>query len=89
FTPNDFMAANRTDEEGRFLIAGSEREFTRITPQLDVFHTCSQSEDCLRKVTIYVPKSHVTRGEPPKKVFDIGSVELSGNFAGQSDECFE
>ncbi|KAH7710387.1 CRE-TTR-8 protein [Aphelenchoides avenae] len=89
FTPNDLMATNSTDEEGRFYIAGHEYEFTQITPHLDVLHSCGRKKDCMRKLTISVPKNHVAKGQTPKQAFDVGSVELSGRFSGEASNCFQ
>jgi hypothetical protein len=38
----------------------------------------------LKKFSIYIPKDYVTEGEVPRKIFDAGTLNLSGKFSGES-----
>ncbi|RCN40335.1 Transthyretin-like family protein [Ancylostoma caninum] len=43
---------------------------------------------CVKKLSIKIPKNYVTEGETPTKVFEIGDVNLAGEFSGESTDCF-
>ena len=89
FTLDDLMAETESNAEGRFLITGHAHEISRITPKVNLYHDCNDWLPCQRKVSVYVPKKFVTEGsEVAEKTFDIGVMELSGEFSGESRDCF-
>ncbi|KAI1705498.1 transthyretin-like family domain-containing protein [Ditylenchus destructor] len=88
FTLDDKMASGQTDSEGMYQISGHAHEVSRITPKLNIYHDCNDWMPCQRKVSIYIPKSYITEGKEPEKTYDAGSLELSGEFEGESRDCF-
>jgi hypothetical protein len=88
FTRDDKIASGRTDGQGRFSISGTAHEVTRITPKFNIYHDCNDGlTPCQRKVSIYIPKDFITRGEQSSKIYDAGTLELAGKFAGESRDC--
>ncbi|KAK5968485.1 Transthyretin protein 5 [Trichostrongylus colubriformis] len=39
-TPDELMAAGKTDSSGHFEISGHAAEFTSIEPKLNIYHDC-------------------------------------------------
>jgi hypothetical protein len=63
------MQEGLTDEDGRFELSGKESEITQIDPKLNIYHDCNdEALPCLKKISIYIPKTEITEGEIPKKV---------------------
>ncbi|KAI1732591.1 transthyretin-like family domain-containing protein [Ditylenchus destructor] len=87
FTIDDKIASGRTDGSGNFLISGQANEVTSITPKFNIYHDCDDWLPCQRKVSIYIPKSYVTAGSSANKIYDAGTLELSGKFQGESRDC--
>ncbi|KJH46779.1 Transthyretin-like family protein [Dictyocaulus viviparus] len=80
--PDDLLAEVYTDGNGFFNVKGSERELTTIDPVLKVYHNCDDSIKIgLRKVKFRVPKSYISNGGMPRRVFDIGVLNLETIFA--------
>ena len=46
-----------------------------------------EAVECLRKIEIIIPKDFVADGPHPAKTFDIGILNLSGQFPGESRDC--
>ncbi|KAH7698017.1 transthyretin-like protein 1 precursor [Aphelenchoides avenae] len=87
FTLDDKIASGRTDSQGRFQISGTAHEVSRITPKLNIYHDCNDYLPCQRKVSIYVPKSFISRSTSASNIYDAGVLELSGKFSGESRDC--
>ncbi|VDK48891.1 unnamed protein product [Gongylonema pulchrum] len=86
---DDLMAAGSSDENGDFLLFGSETEITRIDPKLNIYHNCNdERKECLRKVSIKIPRSFVKEGEEAGEPFDAGILNLSSKFPGETRDCF-
>ncbi|KAI6184956.1 hypothetical protein M3Y97_00652600 [Aphelenchoides bicaudatus] len=85
---DDLMDEGYTDEDGHFELSGKETELTSIDPKLNVYHDCNdESLPCLKKFSIYLPEDYVSEGPIPKKTFDAGVINLSGQFSGESRDC--
>uniref|UniRef100_A0AC34F8I7 Transthyretin-like protein 5 n=1 Tax=Panagrolaimus sp. ES5 TaxID=591445 RepID=A0AC34F8I7_9BILA len=87
FTLDDKIASGRTDSQGRFEISGTAHEISRITPKFNIYHDCEDWLPCQRKISINIPKSYITRGENANSIYDVGTMELAGQFAGESRDC--
>ncbi|VDM30061.1 unnamed protein product [Toxocara canis] len=46
-----------------------------------------EENPCQRKITIVIPDSYVSSGKTPKKIYDAGTIELSGKFKGEERDC--
>lgn len=42
---------------------------------------------CSRKVTFWVPKAYVSKGKIPKKIYDMGVIQLALKYKGESVDC--
>ncbi|KAH7719457.1 CRE-TTR-8 protein [Aphelenchoides avenae] len=87
FTIDDKIAQGRTDGQGYFEISGTANEVSRITPKFNIYHDCDDWKPCQRKVSIYVPKSFISRSSHASKIYDAGVLELSGKFPGEGRDC--
>lgn len=44
-------------------------------------------QECLRKVEIKIDKKFITEGDKADQIFDIGELNLSGRFSGETRDC--
>ncbi|VDM85800.1 unnamed protein product [Strongylus vulgaris] len=66
---------------------GSEREATNIDPVFKVYHDCDDGiKPGHRKVKFRIPSSYITNGKIPKRIFDIGVLNLETIFAKEERE---
>ncbi|RCN37051.1 Transthyretin-like family protein [Ancylostoma caninum] len=80
--PDDLMAEAFTDAKGEFNLKGSERETTNIDPVFKVYHDCEDGiKPGQRKVTFRIPSSYIYPGGLPKRIFNIGVLNLETIFA--------
>ncbi|CAD6199851.1 unnamed protein product [Caenorhabditis auriculariae] len=87
--PDDLLEAGYTDGDGRFQLQGGEAELTPIDPVFKVYHDCDDGiKPGSRKVKFILPKSYITAGKVPKKVFDIGVLNLETIFPKEERELF-
>ncbi|CAB3398088.1 unnamed protein product [Caenorhabditis bovis] len=77
----------RTDSNGMFLASGSKTELTNIDPKVNVYHRCNYVGICYRKFGITIPDSFISLGAIPKKVYDIGEINLANKFTGETTDC--
>ena len=87
FTRDDKIASGRTDAQGHFEISGTAREVSRITPKFNIYHDCDDLLPCQRKVSINIPKNYISSGGTSKNIYDAGTLELAGKFAGEGRDC--
>uniref|UniRef100_A0A914QBX2 Uncharacterized protein n=1 Tax=Panagrolaimus davidi TaxID=227884 RepID=A0A914QBX2_9BILA len=87
FTMDDKIASGRTDAQGNFEISGTAREVSRITPKFNIYHDCEDLLPCQRKVSINIPKNYISAGGTSKRIYDAGTLELAGKFAGEGRDC--
>ncbi|CAD5233437.1 unnamed protein product [Bursaphelenchus xylophilus] len=84
FTLDDLIGETKSDASGAFHISGKAHEVTRITPKLNVYHKCGKLIPiCDNKFSIEIPKRYIDSGS----TFDAGTLNLEGNFPGQSTDC--
>uniref|UniRef100_A0A1I7ZBU1 Transthyretin-like family protein n=1 Tax=Steinernema glaseri TaxID=37863 RepID=A0A1I7ZBU1_9BILA len=85
--PDDLLDQGYTDANGEFLLKGDTRELTNIDPVFKVYHDCDDGiMPGKRKVKFALPYSYVTAGKEPKKVFDIGVLNLETIFKKEERE---
>ncbi|CEF69111.1 Transthyretin-like family and Immunoglobulin-like fold domain-containing protein [Strongyloides ratti] len=82
FTFDDLMAKGKTDSNGYFKLSGSEKEMTKIDPELVIHNSCGSKlgKFSMKRIKVTIPKSYITNGPIPSKVFDIGTMELAGKI---------
>ncbi|CAB3399165.1 unnamed protein product [Caenorhabditis bovis] len=85
---DDLMDSGNTDNNGEFYLAGWTKEYTTIDPKLTIYHDCNDGiKPCQRKFGIMLPDSYVSHGKNPKKVYDAGTIQLAGQYPGESRDC--
>ncbi|CAD5216493.1 unnamed protein product [Bursaphelenchus okinawaensis] len=85
---DDLLDDSKTNEKGEFNLSGSTSEITTIDPKINIYHDCEDGiRPCQRKMTIFIPDSYVSSGPHPKKIYDAGTIELSGKFPGEERDC--
>ncbi|KAK5973402.1 Transthyretin family protein [Trichostrongylus colubriformis] len=63
------------------IIQGSERELTNIDPVLKVYHDCDDGiKPGQRKLKFYIPDHYISSGGRPRKVFNLGTINLETIF---------
>ncbi|KHJ97223.1 Transthyretin-like family protein [Oesophagostomum dentatum] len=81
------MDEGRTDPYGYFYLWGSKREITNIDPKVNIYHNCNYGGLCYRKFGITIPDSFISTGGHPRRVFNIGTINLAGRFTGEKIDC--
>ncbi|EPB78155.1 Transthyretin-like family protein [Ancylostoma ceylanicum] len=85
--PDDLLAQGFTDANGNFKLQGFETETTNIDPVFKVYHDCDDGiKPGQRKVKFHIPDSYITWGKTPKRVFNIGVLNLETIFAKEERE---
>uniref|UniRef100_A0A914DH64 Uncharacterized protein n=1 Tax=Acrobeloides nanus TaxID=290746 RepID=A0A914DH64_9BILA len=62
-------------------------DVTRIAPQLYIIHDCNNFSDCLRIVSIKIPKQVILLDITPTPYFDVDEIELSKEYDGETKDC--
>uniref|UniRef100_A0A8R1TJ65 Uncharacterized protein n=1 Tax=Onchocerca volvulus TaxID=6282 RepID=A0A8R1TJ65_ONCVO len=84
---DDLLDQGYTDENGEFLLKGDTVELTPIDPVFKVYHDCDDGiKPGKRKVKFKIPKSYITEGKTPKKIFDLGTLNLETIFNDEERE---
>ncbi|EYC45803.1 hypothetical protein Y032_0416g1084 [Ancylostoma ceylanicum] len=79
--PDDLLAQGVTDANGNINLQGSETETTNIDPVFNVYHNCDDKLKLgLRKLKFRIPDSYITWGKTPKRMFNIGVLNLETIF---------
>ncbi|KAK0409728.1 hypothetical protein QR680_004718 [Steinernema hermaphroditum] len=85
--PDDLLDQGYTDANGEFLLKGDTRELTNIDPFFKVYHDCDDGiKPGKRKLKFGIPYQYVSAGKEPKKVFDIGVLNLETVFKKEERE---
>jgi len=84
---DDKMGETKTDKKGRFQVSGKTTEITTIDVQLKIYHDCDDNMPCQRLVIFNIPDSFVTFGSTPKKIFDVGTVNMQVIFPQEARSC--
>ncbi|VDM67322.1 unnamed protein product [Strongylus vulgaris] len=80
--PDDLLDQGYTDANGNFNLKGSEIEATNIDPVLKIYHDCDDgNKPGQRKVKFRIPSSYISPGGLPRRVFNIGILNLETIFA--------
>ncbi|VDO08666.1 unnamed protein product [Haemonchus placei] len=81
-SPDELMAAGKTDSRGHFEISGHADEFTSIEPKFNIYHDCNDGiKPCQRKITIHIPDDYISSGEVSTVLSDQArSFETSSKF---------
>ncbi|CAJ0603482.1 unnamed protein product [Cylicocyclus nassatus] len=80
--PDDELDKGVTDSNGRFSLQGSTRELTNIDPVFKVYHDCDDGiMPGQRKVKFRIPSQYISSGSTPKRMFNIGVLNLETIFA--------
>uniref|UniRef100_A0A914HM70 Transthyretin-like family protein n=1 Tax=Globodera rostochiensis TaxID=31243 RepID=A0A914HM70_GLORO len=74
--PDDLMAESETNAEGEFEVKGSETE--------------DEAKECLRRIDIDIGDEFISReSDKAEKEYDVGILNLSGHYPGESRECLQ
>ncbi|KAL6737063.1 hypothetical protein Aduo_010737 [Ancylostoma duodenale] len=85
--PDDLLDQGFTDSNGNFKLKGSESELTNIEPVFKVYHDCDDGVKLgQRKVKFGIPYSYVSSGKTPKRMFNIGVLNLETIFPKEERE---
>uniref|UniRef100_A0AC35TR49 Transthyretin-like family protein n=1 Tax=Rhabditophanes sp. KR3021 TaxID=114890 RepID=A0AC35TR49_9BILA len=88
FDIDDLVASTKSDNSGYFSLSGSHKELTTLDITLNIYHKCnSRIGLCSKKFKINLPDRYVSTGTTVKNWYEAGTLELSGNFPGQSHDC--
>lgn len=86
--PDDMLDSKYTDSAGRFELSGSTMELTNIDPELRIYHDCNMHIPfCKREWVIGIPDKYISSGTRPKKLMDLGSVNLEPELEDESKDC--
>ena len=85
--PDDLLDQGYTNSAGEFSLKGGTTELTNIDAVFKIYHDCDDGiKPGSRKVKFQIPNSYVTDGAEPKKIFDIGTLNLETIFAKEERE---
>ncbi|KAI6238565.1 Transthyretin-like family protein [Aphelenchoides fujianensis] len=56
---------------------------------VQIYNTCKKDRllPCPKKFSVHIPNDYIAEGELPTKVFDIGTLNLNGEFSGEHYDC--
>uniref|UniRef100_A0A914RQ05 Uncharacterized protein n=1 Tax=Parascaris equorum TaxID=6256 RepID=A0A914RQ05_PAREQ len=83
---DDLMAEGRSDSNGHFELCGTNAELKGVFNNL---LNCCLFQPCQRKISIMIPDGYVTNGPKPATFYDVGTIELSGTYPGETCDCFQ
>jgi len=81
---DDFMAKTHTDADGYFELHGTSHEFSSIDPKIN---NCDDWLPCQRKFSIMLPDSYISSGDRPSRLYEAGTIEMSGKMPGETRDC--
>ncbi|CAJ0597893.1 unnamed protein product [Cylicocyclus nassatus] len=81
------LAQTKTDKDGSFTISGTAKEFSKIDPQLNIYHKCNYKGPCYKKLSIKIPSKYISKGEKVKQYLNIHTMELGLKIKGQKTDC--
>ncbi|KIH57864.1 Transthyretin-like family protein [Ancylostoma duodenale] len=87
---HDLLGRGNTDASGNFMLSGGTAKLTQIDPVLKVSHDCNNVRQLraplapgIRRETFVIPKKYITKGKIPKKIMDIGTINLELRFQNE------
>ncbi|KAI6204971.1 hypothetical protein M3Y94_00739200 [Aphelenchoides besseyi] len=82
------MGHTKTDHDGYFEVSGTTAKVFECYQRSSLMLRVSDEiKPCQRKITVKIPDSYVSDGKKPSKVYDAGTLELSGKFKGEERDC--
>ncbi|CAJ0580752.1 unnamed protein product, partial [Mesorhabditis spiculigera] len=85
---DDLMDSGVSDSRGHFELRGYTSEISTIDPQVDIYHDCNDGKKpCQRKVVLDIPDTAISEGKIPKTIFNMGTLELSGQMGEETRSC--
>jgi len=86
--PDDLLGSGYTAADGSFELSGDTVELTNIDPELRIYHTCNMHVPlCKREWVIGIPDKYITAGAQPRKIMDLGVVNLEVELEDESRDC--
>ncbi|CAD5232122.1 unnamed protein product [Bursaphelenchus xylophilus] len=79
--PDDKLKEGHTDSQGKFELVGNTHELTSIDPVCKVYHDCDDGiKPGQRKLKFRIPSQYVFGESVPKKIFNLGILNLETIF---------
>ncbi|KIH58964.1 Transthyretin-like family protein [Ancylostoma duodenale] len=82
---DEVLAQGFSNSEGVFNLTGGKEELSSIDPKVYILHRCNYDsifkDICYKKLSVEIPKNSVTKGSTPTKVFNVGHINLDGDFS--------
>ncbi|KAL6725960.1 hypothetical protein Aduo_007977 [Ancylostoma duodenale] len=89
---NPVLSQGYTDARGNFMLSGGVAKLTALGPALKVYHDCNDvtkfgvAKPGSREVTFVIPDHYIGAGKTPKKIMDLGSINLELRFKKEERE---
>ena len=77
-----------SNAQGQFELSGKKSEVSSIDPKINIYHKCSYTGICFKKISIEIPDEFISPGENATRVYDVGQLNLASKFSGESVDCF-
>ncbi|GMT19227.1 hypothetical protein PFISCL1PPCAC_10524, partial [Pristionchus fissidentatus] len=84
---DDLLDQMDSKADGTFELNGHTEEVTNIDPKLNIYHDCEDFLPCQRRISILIPTSYISTGPNPRKIYDAGTIQLAGKWAGETRDC--
>ncbi|GMS85820.1 hypothetical protein PENTCL1PPCAC_7996, partial [Pristionchus entomophagus] len=85
---DDKLDEGESAANGIFRLAGTDNEVTRLDPKINIYHDCDDGlTPCQRRITIFIPKKYISKGQIATQTYDAGVIQLAGKFAGEKRDC--
>jgi len=86
--PDDLLGSGYTAADGSFQLQGDTVELTNIDPEVRIYHTCNMHVPlCKREWVIGIPDKYITAGAQPRKIMDLGVLNLEVELEDESRDC--
>ncbi|RCN45407.1 Transthyretin-like family protein [Ancylostoma caninum] len=89
---NAILSKGYTDARGNFMFSGAVAKISALGPALKVYHDCNDvtkfgvAKPGSREVTFVIPDHYIGAGKTPKKIMDVGSINLELKFKNEERE---
>ncbi|GMR39338.1 hypothetical protein PMAYCL1PPCAC_09533, partial [Pristionchus mayeri] len=84
---DDLLDQKESRADGTFELGGHTEEISNIDPKLNIYHDCDDFLPCQRRISIHIPNSYISSGATPRKIYDAGTIQLSGKWDGETRDC--
>uniref|UniRef100_A0A1I7Z457 Transthyretin-like family protein n=1 Tax=Steinernema glaseri TaxID=37863 RepID=A0A1I7Z457_9BILA len=86
--PDDLLDSVYTKTNGEFFLSGGTMELTNIDPEIRIYHDCNDhGRPCKREWVIGIPDKYITSGSEPKKVMNMGELNLEVELESEDHDC--